>query len=253
MHLDSLLPGWESVEHPIWPTLRNEDVICITSGIGMVPAAAATEHAINTYNPTMVTNFGCTGAHHRELWPGDVVIGNRLVHQGRMRFAPDGSMIPFTVGFQVPGEPEQVTDLFTDATLRSLAEDVANGIELPIWPEEYRLPAQPERTPIVQTGTVSSGDIWLQSADLIDSAHERTGSMCEDMEAAGIAQICALHRVPFLTVKDISNNELHRSTVFEGTTSELPPAELGMRAAMVIVGVIRKLRQIGELRRMPYS
>lgn len=247
-HLDTLLPGWEAVEQSVWPTLRSGDVMCITSGIGMVAAAAATEHAISTYSPDLVLNFGCTGAHHRDLFPGDVVIGDRLIHQGRMRFAPDGSMIPFVDGFQVPGEAELVTDVSTDATLRALAEEVASGLDLPVWPVENRLPSQPERLPLVLTGTVSSGDVWLQSPVLIDSANERTGSLCEDMEAASIAQICTMHGLPFLTVKDISNSELQESTVFEGTSSALPSEELGMRSAMIVSGVINRLREMGKLR-----
>lgn len=253
VHLDSLMPGWERVEHAVWPTIRNKDVICITSGIGMVSAAAATEFAINEYKPTMVMNFGCAGAHDKELFPGDVVIGNRLVHQGRMRFAPNGEIIPLAAGFYVPGEATQVTDVSTDATLRQLAEEIAATLSLTAWPEAARLPAQTDRTPIVKTGTVSSGDIWLQDESAINAAHERTGSLCEDMEAASIAQICALHGVPFMTVKDISNSELHESTVFDESTSALHADELGMRAAMVIVGVIEKLRQIGGVRKMRYS
>lgn len=241
VHLDSLMPDWKPVEHPVWPTLRNQDVVCITSGIGMVSAAAATEHAISTYQPSMVMNFGCVGSHHRELFPGDVVIGDRMIHQGRMRFAPDGTIIPFAVGFHVPGEIEQVTDVSTDQTLRTLAEEAATEIALPDWPEDDRLPAQPVRSPLVRTGTVSSGDIWLQNPELIDAAHARTGSLCEDMEAAGIAQICTLYGLPFLTVKDISNSEFHQVTEFEGTTSALPSHELGLRSAMIVSAVVEKL------------
>lgn len=252
-HLDSLMPGWEPVGHAVWPTQRKDDVICVTSGIGMVSAAAATEHVINEYKPTMIMNFGCAGAHHEELFPGDVVIGDRLIHQGRMRFAPNGEIIPLEVGFDVPGESNQVTDVSTDTTLRKMAEDVAGALTLTAWPESARLPAQSDRTPLIKTGTVSSGDIWLQDETAINGAHERTGSLCEDMEAASIAQICALHGVPFLTVKDISNSELHESTVFDESTSALHADELGMRAATVVVGVIEKLRQIGGVKNMRYS
>ncbi len=100
---------------------------------------------------------------------------------------------------------------------------------------------------------MSSGDIWLQDEGTINAANARTGSLCEDMEAASIAQVCALHATPFLTVKDISNSELHESTVFDESTSALHADELGMRAAMIIVGVIEKLRRIGGLRQLRYS
>lgn len=242
-HLDTLLPGWEPVADSVWPTLRNDDVICITCGIGMVSAAAATEHAIQTYQPEVVLNYGCAGAHHPELFLGDVVIGDRLVHQGRMRFAPDGTRVPLTIGFQVPGETEKVTDVSSDATLVAMANALVSELDLPIWPAEARLPKQPERAPLVRTGTVSSGDIWLQNPEMIHAANALTGSLCEDMEAASIAQICTLHAVPFLSVKDISNSELQESTMFEGSSSVLHSEELGMRAAMVITKLIEELRR----------
>lgn len=252
-HLDTLMPGWEPVPGSVWPTLRNDDVVCITSGIGMVAAAAATEHAIATYAPSTILNFGCAGAHHSDLFPGDVVIGDKVVHQGRMRFAPDGTRVPFTIGFQVPGEVNPITNLASDATLFTLATEVAQSRALPAWPAKVRLPQQPDRAPLVKQGTVSSGDIWLQNAEMIGETHALTGSLCEDMEAASIAQICALHGVPFLTVKDISNSELQEATEFVGTSSALHSDELGMRAAMVIVGVLEHLRQNGGLQQDQYS
>ncbi len=242
-HLDALMPGWEREEDPIWPMWRQGDILTITCGIGMVAAAAATQYVISRFAPKYVLNFGCTGAHMMDIHLGDVVIGDHIVNHGLMRFAPNGSIIPLTIGFHVPGETESVTQLNSDPRLLSIAQSVAEKLDLPIWPEE---PDHPRSThePAVHTGTVSSGDIWKQDPVVIRQTHELTGSLCEDMEAASIAQICAMHRVPFLTVKDISNNELHRSTIFEGSTSELHSDELGLRAAMVLSRVIRVL--VGE-------
>jgi adenosylhomocysteine nucleosidase len=252
-HLDTLMPGWEPVESGPWRTLRNNDVVCLVSGIGMIAAAAATEHAISTYNPALILNYGCAGAHVRDLFPGDVVIGDVLVHQGRMRFAEDGSIVPLDIGFTVPGEEEPVTHLASDPTLLRLATETGESTALPAWPREHWLINQHDRAPIVRIGSVSSGDIWFQSADRIDAGHARTGSLCEDMEAASIAQVCAMHRVPFLTVKDISNSEFHTATVFEGTSSALPSGEVGLRSSMIIVGVIERLRLAGLAPDLGYS
>lgn len=251
VHLDDLLPGWEPVESDVWSTQRNGDVFCIACGVGMIAAAAATEHAIATYAPDLVLNFGCTGAHTRDLWPGDVVIGAELVHQGRMRIDADGVINPLPFGFTVPGDTVETDRPQSDPVLVQLAEHVATSMELPAWPHNLRLPEQPDRSPQVHTGTVSSGDVWLQNAALIDAQNERTGSLCEDMEAAAIGQICAMHGVPFLSVKDISNSEFHSFTAFGGEDPGLPVAEVGKRSAMVVVGVLRALAAAGTARRMP--
>lgn len=252
-HLESLLPGWDSVSHPVWPTVRNGDVVCITCGIGMVAAAAATQHAIHEFSPKIIMNYGCTGAHSAELYPGDVVIGERLVNQGKMRFAPDGEIVLRVDGFNVEGEVDSFKGASTDQTLRVLAEKAARELELPAWPIALRAPSQPDRAPIVRTGTVSSGDIWIQVEDMIHDRHQRFGSLCEDMEAASIGQICAMHGVPFLTVKDISNSELHEKTQFDESTWVHHSVELGLRAAMVIVDVIQRLQKVDMAPRMRYS
>ena len=252
-HLDILMPGWEQVESTVWRTLRNDDVVCIVSGIGMVAAAAATEHVISTYNPTMVLNFGCAGAHTRDLYPGDVVIGDRLVHHGRMRFAADGTMVPLEFGFTVPGEIDPVFLLESNHELAELAMQLTDDVPLPVWPKELRVIGQPHRHPEVRLGTISSGDIWLQEPGFIDAGHDRTGSLCEDMEAAGIAQVCALHGLPFLSVKDISNSEFHMATTFEGSSSTLPTKEVGLRSATIVSELIALLRRMGRLDNRHYS
>lgn len=237
-HLDDLLPGWEPVESRVWRTLRRDNVVTITCGIGMVAAAAATQYAITTFAPTTILNYGCAGAHTREIFPGDVVIGKTVIHHGRMRFAGDGEVVPLDFGFTVPGESEKTQIIRCDEELVRHVESIAAAISLPVWPLEIRVRNQPDRDPLIVPGTVSSGDIWLQHPERIDAGNARTGSLCEDMEAAAIGQICAMYEVQFLTIKDISNSEFHEQTAFEGTSSDLPSAQVGLRAAMVIAGLV---------------
>src|SRR3712207_1843827 len=55
-----------------------EDVplIVLCCGIGMVNAAAGTEHLIGRYELHAIFNYGCAGAHRRDVLPGDVIIGD---------------------------------------------------------------------------------------------------------------------------------------------------------------------------------
>ena len=60
------------------------------------------------------------------------------------------------------------------------------------------------------------------------------------MEASRIAAVCASFGVPFLAVKDISNNELRADT----TDSLLKVAEeIGKRAAMVVYATIAAMAE----------
>lgn len=246
MHLDALIPGLEKHADGIWPTwtgrIHNVPLVIVECGIGMVSAAAATEHVIATWRPDAILNYGCTGAHSRELFPGDVVIGTDLIHQGRMRFAPDGQIIPLDVPFTVPGESEPRTGLGCDPDLVEAARKAARTVELPMWPEQHRLDAQPsDRSPAIHVGPIASADVWLQDPSRLDAMHQRTGSLCEDMEAVAIAQIATLHGVPFLAIKDISNSEFYVASVFDESSSALPVEEVGKRAAILLTATLHTL------------
>lgn len=242
-HLDSLVPDWGHWSEGIWPTWEatyaGHRLVVLLCGIGMVSASAATEHVAATYGPAAILNFGCTGAHSRELLPGDVVIGTDVIHQGRMRFAPDGQIIPLEVPFAVPGETEPRAGLSCDPALVEHARRAAAQVTFPRWPAQHRLQSQPEdRDPVVWTGPIASADVWLQDPARLDAMHQRTGSLCEDMEAAAIAQVATLHGIPFLSIKDISNSEFYVASVFEGSSPALPTEEVGKRSAMLVVATI---------------
>src|SRR5690606_12632359 len=51
--------------------ISGRPVIAIRSGIGMVNAAAATEHLLARHAPAIVLNAGCAGAHRPDIMPGD--------------------------------------------------------------------------------------------------------------------------------------------------------------------------------------
>jgi adenosylhomocysteine nucleosidase len=246
VHLEQLIPGWQHDGNTAWPTLRTlyRDVplVLVHSGIGMVAAAAATEYAIATWNPRCLLNFGCAGTHTREILPGDVVIGTSLVSHGRMRISPDQGIVPIDIPFTVAGEPEPCNELRTSPRLVALAQEAARETILDTWPEVHRLPAHRGDGAVrVHSGVIASADVWMQDPAWLDATHERTGSLCEDMEAAAIAQIAMLHDVPFLTIKDISNNEFHATSPFEGTESALPLSEVGKRAAVLTVATIDRI------------
>ena len=46
------------------------DVVGVRSGISMPNAAAATERVITAVAPDVILNYGCAGAHRRDIIPG---------------------------------------------------------------------------------------------------------------------------------------------------------------------------------------
>ncbi|HEV2106970.1 MAG TPA: 5'-methylthioadenosine/S-adenosylhomocysteine nucleosidase [Thermomicrobiales bacterium] len=214
-------------------------LVLVRSGMGMVNAAAATERLIYRHRPRAIINFGCSGAHRREILSGDVVIGDRSVNHGAVHILASGEELYKGVAYEVGGETMAPSDLRSDPELLGLAHRAAQGWTPEPWPREAGWPESvPYREPRVHTGAVASADIWTQAHARLDVLHGRHGTFCEDMEAAAIAQVCAMHETPFVPIKDISNNEYHAATDLAGDFAEFPTAEVGKRAASLVLRML---------------
>lgn len=223
-------------------TIGSRPVVVVRSGIGMVNAAAATEHLIAKHRPAIIVNSGCTGAHIPSLMPGDVVIGNEVVYHASMQILATGEERYTGFNFDAVSGTVKANALPSDRKLLDVAHRVAGDTPLPAWPDGLSWPAhERRRAPQILTGPVASADIWTQAIERIDLLHQRHGTLCEDMEAASIAQIAALHDIPYLTIKDISNNERHAQTDLIGDLAGFPMAEAGRRAAILLAAVIANL------------
>ena len=222
-------------------TVGGLPVVLIRSGMGMVNASAATERAVNAHRPRALVNYGCTGAHRRDVLAGDVVIGTRTVHHSKLNILPSGEELYAPVGGEVGGELWHPTELDADPRLLATARAAAEGWRPDPWPPERWPRAVPHREPVVHAGPVASADVWTQATARLDLLHQRHGTLCEDMEAAAIAQVCALHATPFMTIKDISNNEFHAATDIVGGFTDFPTEEVGKRAAALVYRVLERL------------
>ena len=246
---EALPPGSEQVRggRSTWHTdLDGRDVILARCGMGMLSAAAVAESVIGHYGPAAVLNFGCVGAHRADLLPGYLVVGARAVAYDSIRESRDGVESFGQMHYLHGGEWRRVDHLDADPRLLKRAIRVSGTLEgqHEPWPAAVGWPAEiAHRTPRVVVGTVLSADRWNRSPERIAALVERHGSHCEDMEAAAIALTCASHDVPFLTVKDISNNELLKGSVTESGRVLLDQlgAELGRRAGALTLAILRDL------------
>jgi adenosylhomocysteine nucleosidase len=225
-------------------TLEGVPLVLACCGMGMVSAAAGTERVIQRYQPRAVLNYGCAGAHRLELLLGDIVVGTRLVAYDNVRETPSGEVRYSGMPYLVEGKHRRIDALEADAELVEAARRVAAD-PVEAWPAELGWPeAVAHRAPRVVFGTVSSADRWNRAPATIVRLAELHESLCEDMEAAAIGLVCAMHGVPFLSIKDISNNELLRATSDgRAMLEELGADQLARRAAHFTLSVIRALLQ----------
>jgi adenosylhomocysteine nucleosidase len=227
--------------HTVIVEIGGREAVCVRASIGMVNAAAATEFVIGRFAPPVVLNSGCVGAHRPDLFPGDVVIGTGSAPHGVLKVHADGADEPMEVEWHTEAGRASTRAFTSDPGLVALAHKVDAGL-LPWWPDRFAWPeGQPRRAPRIVDGVVASADVWTQDLERMDLIVSRHSTACEDMEAAAIAQICARHGVPFMPVKDISNNERHAQTDLSGGWATFPMDEVGLRSAIVLAGVIAQL------------
>jgi len=175
----------------------------------------------------VLLNYGCAGAHRVDLEPGDVILGERVVHISTYVVLQSGERLPMGFDYHVGETRTQVDSLSADRTLLDRIRAAADRMQIPSWPGSTALPR-------IFMGTVTSADVWTQHGDSIRSMHDRYGSLCEEMEAAAVAQVAAVYGIPFLAVKGISNNELRR--VLDDLDDQL-----GLRAALAVEALILAL------------
>ncbi len=247
-HLRAALPPGRAVttgNRTVWHTaLDAQPIILALCGLGMMSAAAVAESVIDRHRPAAVLNYGCAGAHRPELLPGDIVIGARTVAYQNISEGIDGTARYFGMRYLRLDQQVEAPFLPTDPRLLDAAlrvQAALDGQHEP-WPHAAGWPAAvPHRTPLLVAGTVASADRWNRTAASITAVAALHDTSCEDMEAAAIAMTCASHAVPFLTVKDISNNELLRATdsISDWWTGVL--VEIGKRASVVVFSVLQEL------------
>lgn len=233
-----------SDRHAVGPWVRwsalldGQPVNLLLSGIGMVNAAGALGRSLADLSPASIINYGCAGAHQASMEPGDVVIGAQYVHHRAVTILETGEE---KYG-GMPISPEDAThfvEIFeADPKLLSTARSAAIGWTPEPWPDTGR-----KKRTRVHAGPITSADAWTQATDLIERIHEEHGTFSEDMESAALAQIAAMHQIPFLAIKDISNNEFHKATGVGpagGPSLEDVRDEVGKRAFELVRRLLRE-------------
>lgn len=57
-------------------------------------------------------------------------------------------------------------------------------------------------------GRIASGDIWNKNKKIIKTISEKHKTICEDMESVAIYTVSNQYKIPAMSIKIISNNEI---------------------------------------------
>lgn len=163
-------PAWQFDE-------AGREVTVVTSGIGLVNAAASTALAIEAHRPDAVVSIGSAGGLGADVGVGDIVVGATYRYSDA-----DSTAFGYEYG-QVPASPPAFGgDPRLLALLREELRDVT-----------------------VHVGEIVSGNSFVD-ARLAPTVQGRfPAALAADMESTAIAQVAAQMGVPFVCVRSISD------------------------------------------------
>ena len=182
----------QRIGHRTWfrGILGATPVVLIETGIGAVNTTQALTVALQQINPELILQIGIGGAYlPANLGIGDLVLATQENYGDLGILTPQGWSPADEIGIPV---------LSTD-------RDYYNT-----YPLDIKLVEEAQNT-LEQSGHhVSKGPfVTVQQCtgltDLGNTLSTRFGAICENMEGAAAAHICALYNVPFVELRAISN------------------------------------------------
>jgi futalosine hydrolase len=164
----------------------------VVTGIGAVNTAHALTGYFATHpKPSIVIQTGIAGAYVPAGIPvGSVLLADTEIYGDLGVLTVDGWQPMEAVGIPLiaarDGQPARFNYFPLDGTLVARASGIGGSL-------------------IARTGPFLTLSIITGVQALGDELHERFGALCESMEGAAAAHVCALHDIPFLEVRGISN------------------------------------------------
>jgi len=156
------------------------EVCLLESGIGKVNATLTTEWLLREFNPDLVINTGSAGAIKAGVQVGDFVFADKVCHHD-----VDVSPIGFAFG-ELPRLPVYYEVKHHWLELLDL---IATELD-----DRHHL------------GTIATGESFIYRAEQVETIKHRFKHVvaCE-MEAAAVAQVCHLHQIDFVILRNISD------------------------------------------------
>lgn len=160
--------------------LCDKDVVVARSGVGKVFAAVCAQTMIREFGVTAIINSGIAGTLTDELRIGDVAISTGFV-QHDMDTSAVGDPIGMISGINM-------IDLPADADMAEALKSVCAKMEMNC-----------------RSGKITSGDQFVASRDRRVWISETFGGIACEMEAASIAQVCYINKIPCVAIRVISD------------------------------------------------
>lgn len=160
--------------------INQHECVLVQGGIGKVNAAISATLLCEKYNIDYLINIGSAGGLMVHQNVGDLVISESIQYHD-----VDVTAFGYSYG-QMAGEPEK---FMPDHQLVEIVKNTAKELNMPY-----------------HYGLIVSGDTFVCQLPHVD--HIKTyfnNAMCSEMEAAAIAHVCHVYKIPFVIIRALSD------------------------------------------------
>ncbi|MBE1273527.1 5'-methylthioadenosine/S-adenosylhomocysteine nucleosidase [Enterovibrio baiacu] len=179
-------------------------VVVSRTEIGLANAAAATTLAVEMYQPLAIINQGTAGGHDPALFRGDIVVGETSFNMGAYKVEyteKDKGIHPekwqhFDVVMRLREKGELVNHAYFAADPTLLEHTLAQR-------DRYKHGN-------VVKGVIGTADEWNRELDRINWFHNTLGTSVEEMETSAAALVAEAYKVPFISIRILSNTDQHQ-------------------------------------------
>ena len=186
--------------------------VATVGGMGLVNAAATTQHLIDTYHPDAVIFSGIAGNLNRNLHINDVVLG------GTLRYLDTDMRL---VGQWKPGTADQpVEEFHSDDRLIEVADKVLTDLSV------HHI-----------TGIIATGNYFVDDPKKVEQVIRETGADAVEMEGAAVAHVAARNGLPVLVIRALSDNADTDYVEFK----EFDISEYADTAAKIAVNIVKRM------------
>ncbi|MGC2063536.1 MAG: futalosine hydrolase [Thermodesulfovibrionales bacterium] len=172
-------------------------LLYVASGMGKVNAAHTATLAINRHNPALIINFGIGGAYPSSgLTVGGVAIATKEIYADEGVWLEEGLQTVEAIGIPLvrAGRRRYFSEfpLLGRQTKKLISRRLLNS-----WQQYTGLS--------IKTGSFATVSACTGTKKRAEEIEKRFGVICENMEGAAVAHICALYEIPLIEVRGISN------------------------------------------------
>lgn len=162
--------------------INEKECVLVESGVGKVNSSRTTQIMLDKYDIEYIINVGTAGSATDELEIGDIVIGKKIVqHDFDITAFGHKKGYISNIGEYISSD-EQLVKKFEE-TIKEI-----NDKEIKI-----------------KIGTIATGDIFCTDIKMKNKIKEKFEADAIEMEAASIAQVCYLDKIPFIILRSISD------------------------------------------------